>query len=51
LILFNGSAGGGASREADGWPLQYCPGALGGLKFIPVELTLGALQVARMRRR
>jgi N-methylhydantoinase B len=38
LILFNGSAGGGASKEADGWPLQYCPGALGGLKFIPVEL-------------
>jgi N-methylhydantoinase B len=38
LILFNGSSGGGASKEADGWPLQYCPGALGGLKFIPVEL-------------
>ncbi|HTY54992.1 MAG TPA: hydantoinase B/oxoprolinase family protein, partial [Candidatus Binataceae bacterium] len=38
LILFNGSAGGGASKEADGWPLQYCPGSLGGLKFIPVEL-------------
>jgi N-methylhydantoinase B len=38
LILFNGSAGGGASKEADGMPLQYSPGCLGGLKFISVEL-------------
>lgn len=38
LILFNGSAGGGACKEADGWPLMYCPGAVGGLKFISIEL-------------
>jgi len=38
LILFNGSAGGGACKEYDGWPLMYCPGSLGGLKFISIEL-------------
>lgn len=38
VILFNGSSGGGACREQDGWPLMYCPAAIGGLKFVPVEI-------------
>lgn len=38
MILFNSSSGGGASKEFDGWPMMFCPGALGGLKFIPIEL-------------
>jgi N-methylhydantoinase B len=38
VILFNGSSGGGACREHDGWPLMYCPAAIGGLKFLPVEI-------------
>ena len=38
VILFNGSSGGGACRENDGWPLMYCPAAIGGLKFLPVEI-------------
>lgn len=38
LILFNCSSGGGASKEADGWPLTCSPGILGGLKIIPIEV-------------
>jgi N-methylhydantoinase B len=38
VILFNGSSGGGACMEDDGWPLMYCPAAIGGLKFLPVEI-------------
>lgn len=38
VILFNGSSGGGACREYDGWPLMYAPCAIGGLKFVPVEI-------------
>ncbi|UGS38319.1 hydantoinase B/oxoprolinase family protein [Capillimicrobium parvum] len=38
VILFNGSSGGGACLEHDGWPLMYCPAAIGGLKFVPVEV-------------
>lgn len=38
LILFNCSSGGGASKEADGWPLTCSPGILGGLKVIPIEV-------------
>lgn len=37
-ILFNGSSGGGACLEYDGWPLMYTPGTFGGLKFVPVEV-------------
>jgi N-methylhydantoinase B len=38
VILFNGSSGGGACLEHDGWPMMYCPAAIGGLKFVPVEV-------------
>ena len=37
-ILFNGSSGGGACAESDGWPLMYTPGTFGGLKFVPIEV-------------
>lgn len=38
VILFNGSSGGGACLEHDGWPMMYCPAAIGGLKFVPIEV-------------
>ncbi len=37
-IIFNGSSGGGACKEFDGWPLMYTPGTVGGLKFVPIEV-------------
>jgi N-methylhydantoinase B len=37
-ILFNGSSGGGACKEYDGWPLMYTPGTFGGLKFVSTEV-------------
>jgi N-methylhydantoinase B len=37
-ILFNGSSGGGACKEYDGWTLMYTPVAIGALKFIPIEI-------------
>lgn len=37
-IFFNGSSGGGACREHDGWPLMYSPGTVGSLSFVPIEV-------------
>jgi N-methylhydantoinase B len=38
MILFNGSGGGGASAAGDGWPMMVSTGAIGGLKFAPIEI-------------
>ena len=38
VIMFNGSSGGGACKEYDGWPLMYTPGTFGGLKFASTEV-------------
>jgi N-methylhydantoinase B len=37
-IFFNGSSGGGACREHDGWPMMYSPGTVGSLSFVPIEV-------------
>lgn len=37
-IFFNGSSGGGACAEHDGWPLMYSTGTVGSLSFIPNEI-------------
>ena len=37
-VFFNGASGGGASKNADGWPLIMLSSALGGLKIGSVEV-------------
>ena len=37
-VFFNGASGGGASKNADGWPLTMLSSALGGLKIGSVEV-------------
>ncbi len=37
VMVFNNSGGGGAVREADGWPLMESPSAMGGQKTLPIE--------------
>jgi N-methylhydantoinase B len=38
-MFFNGGEGGGASKNADGWPLIMASGALGGLKILSTEMS------------
>ena len=37
VMIFNAAGGGGAARDADGWPLFDSVAAFGGMKFAPVE--------------
>jgi N-methylhydantoinase B len=37
-IFFNGSSGGGACAEYDGWPLMYNTSTAGSLSFVPNEV-------------
>jgi len=37
-VFFNGASGGGASKNADGWPLIMLSSALGGLKIMSTEM-------------
>lgn len=37
MMIFNNSGGGGATKEAEGWPLMESPGAMGGQKTLPIE--------------
>ena len=38
-MFFNGGSGGGASKNADGWPLIMTSSGLGGLKIISTEMS------------
>jgi len=38
-MFFNGGSGGGASKNADGWPLIMLSSGLGGLKIISTEMS------------
>jgi N-methylhydantoinase B len=37
MMIFNACQGGGATREADGWPLMESPAAMGGQKSLAIE--------------
>ena len=37
MMIFNSTGGGGACKEADGWPLMETTGAMGGQKCVSIE--------------